>query len=523
MCGLIGYSGKTNFKKKWIDLIIAWNSMKRGEDSTGLYSPLNGLKKSLDKGEHFILYDRNKYLLDKMLIAHVRHSTVGAKTLDNAHPFERENYILAHNGTLTNHYALLSKYELPYVDFSGKVDSDMLLACIAKSQSFDPLKQIAGAGAFLIHDKNVANTLYVFKNKERPLFKCTDEDGNMYISSIDEPLYFLGMYEIEEFKDDILYTIVEGKITKEVKIKNKPVTFNTTPINSTSTIHANNYIMNNLRCTRSICVGKPGVYVELVKDIYYLCLEEKGDNIEILYDNKKVEMSKRYFDMDDIIYKEDYVMLLEDKVESTDPNRKGIIGNSGDIFIAETLYHDGDISVKDGVINKGYFQKSKCRRLTLDECIQYEWCGMIEGGLGDFHIKNKKTTPVVDNTPKIDVPVIQTVGPQNNPIITQQALNSKIGDSYEIPNVLKIVKDPIKQNDSNTPIVVSPKPENYYNLYVNEDDVMDFMDNLDNEVENLNTLIQTETVSHEMKKQITKLLDYITINRDKVLPNEIHT
>ncbi len=94
-CGLIGFSGKTNFKKKWIDLIIAWNSMKRGEDSTGLYSPLNGLKKSLDKGEHFILYGKNKYLTDKMFIGHVRHSTVGAKTIENAHPFERDNYILA--------------------------------------------------------------------------------------------------------------------------------------------------------------------------------------------------------------------------------------------------------------------------------------------------------------------------------------------------------------------------------------------------------------------------------------------
>ncbi len=397
----------------------------------------------------------------------------------------------------------------------------MLLACIAKSQSFEPLKQIAGAGAFIIHDKNVANTLYVFKNKERPLFKCTDEDGNMYISSLDEPLYFLGMYEIEEFKDDVLYTIVEGVITKEVKIKNKPVTFNTTPTNSTSTVHANNYIMNNLRCTRSICVGKPGVYVELLKGIYYLCLEEKGDNIEILYDNKKVEMSKRYFDMDDIIYKEDYVILLEDKVESTDPNRKGIVGNRGDIFIAETLYHDGDIAVKDGKINKGYFQKSKCRRLTIEESIEYEWCGGIEGGLGQFHIKNNITSTTNDNTPKIDVPVVQAVGPINQQAVL--ALNSKVGDSYEIPSALKIVKDTIKQEDSNTPIVTSGKPENYYNLYVNEEDVMYFMDNLDNEVENLNTLIQTENVSHEMKKQIVKLLDYITINRDKVLPNEIHT
>ena len=35
-----------------------------------------------------------------MLVAHVRQKTVGSTRLENTHPFEREGWVFAHNGTI---------------------------------------------------------------------------------------------------------------------------------------------------------------------------------------------------------------------------------------------------------------------------------------------------------------------------------------------------------------------------------------------------------------------------------------
>jgi len=42
MCGQLGYSGTKPFDIEKIKLLTLWNSLERGEDATGFYSPLNG-------------------------------------------------------------------------------------------------------------------------------------------------------------------------------------------------------------------------------------------------------------------------------------------------------------------------------------------------------------------------------------------------------------------------------------------------------------------------------------------------
>ena len=99
MCGLVGFSSAkgNKYSKRAIDVMIMWNALKRGTDSTGLYSPLNGLKKSEHAGDEFILFKEDHYLEDTMIMAHVRAATVGAKIVANSHPFQIDNYILQHN------------------------------------------------------------------------------------------------------------------------------------------------------------------------------------------------------------------------------------------------------------------------------------------------------------------------------------------------------------------------------------------------------------------------------------------
>lgn len=218
MCGLIGFSGKTNFNKDKISILMLWNAYERGKDATGIYTPKNNLNKNTDVASKFLT--TIPFEEDKLLIAHVRAKTIGANVDKNAHPFNEENIVLAHNGTLKNYYGLTHKYSLPPNTYD--VDSHIMCAIIAKEKNFNVLSEIDGPAALLIHDKNNSNILYVFRNDERPLYKGII-DGNMYISSISEALEVIGCKNIKEFKKDYLYTIVNGLIQGTAKkIINKP-------------------------------------------------------------------------------------------------------------------------------------------------------------------------------------------------------------------------------------------------------------------------------------------------------------
>jgi hypothetical protein len=409
MCGLTGYSGKADFSLPIMELIIAWNSLERGSDATGLYSPSNGLKKTLEKGSHYVIYENKEYFTpDKIFIGHVRHATVGDKSkVENAHPFHRSNYVLAHNGTLKNYKDLLFKYEIPEEGYN--VDSDCIAGCIAASKNIaQVLSEIDGAGAFLIHDTEQPNKLYIFRNSERPLYRGYDEDNNMYISSIPEPLYYFQLKNIKEFKENILYTIIDGAIVanKCQKIKNTPYKKpyvvnhkqwedvidsypppprNACPTNNVGFLQDRNTtkdrykpreldLFNNLwvrsRMNVSYYCSSQGERVELKKDEYYLVTATSTDDDKcwVQLESSFVEIHKSYFVEADIIKNYDVVMLMEDRVF----NKKGsFIGNKGDIFQVNYMYPDGDISLRPynhlTAATTNYLTKDSVRKLTAEE------------------------------------------------------------------------------------------------------------------------------------------------------------
>lgn len=217
-CGLIGFSGKTNFDKEKINLLMLWNSFERGKDATGIYTPKNGLVKFAKLATEFLV--NTPFEEDTLLIAHVRAKTVGTNTDKNAHPFNEDNVVLAHNGTLKNHYDLLRKYKLEWNKYD--VDSHVICGIMAQEKNFKVLTEIEGAAAMLMHDKDNPKIMYVFRNGDRDLFKgyC---DGNLYISSIKNSLELIGCKNVKEFKENYLYTIVDGLIQGTAKrIVNKP-------------------------------------------------------------------------------------------------------------------------------------------------------------------------------------------------------------------------------------------------------------------------------------------------------------
>jgi hypothetical protein len=223
-CGVIGFSG---FKGKTFDPVkIAYllyhNSVERGKDSTGIYTPEVGIIKDSDNAEKFLI--ANKLAPSSLFIGHVRSATVGVKSKNNAHPFRAGNIIGVHNGTLLNHWSLALKRDIPTADIN--VDSEVIIKCLNHDQNPKIFSEIDGAAAVLFTDTNEQdNTLYAFRNNDRPLYRGVSDEG-MYISSLEETLKIIRCTKIEEFKENNLYTIKLGKIEgipTKISVK-KPVT-----------------------------------------------------------------------------------------------------------------------------------------------------------------------------------------------------------------------------------------------------------------------------------------------------------
>lgn len=177
MCGLVGMAGvlTANHDRAMKSLLIV--DSIRGIDSTGIagitrHGPDILMAKSV--GHAFDLFDQKGYdkviaRQNRALIGHNRWSTVGASTKNNAHPFQFDHIVGAHNGTLTNKYALLDG------NFFA-VDSQALFNHIDKKGLEDAIAIAGGAWALTFWDSK-DETINFLRNKERPLYLCEATDG----------------------------------------------------------------------------------------------------------------------------------------------------------------------------------------------------------------------------------------------------------------------------------------------------------------------------------------------------------
>ncbi len=377
MCGIVGFSSLEPFDVDKINTLMYINSIKRGEDCTGIYSPLNGLKKSLDAGWKFVT-GKDKLKPDKILLAHVRSKTVGGNSIENAHPFKKGNWYLIHNGTLKNHWQLLKKYGLSFNAYN--VDSEIITGCIAEDDNLEIIKEIDGAAAFVIHDDRHSNRLYVFRNEERPLFKGY-VGASMYISSIEESLKLIGCVNIKEFKKDYLYTIEDGSIIgNPIKIKNTPYEepktsyhynhHNNTPVVVTMSdkLALGCWVRSNYTCT----YWHEGKKIELSNKEYYEITEVLPDNRYEIYDiikGCKLKVNKYQINQTDIIKDGDYVKALYDitnrhllskKITQVDIKKDQIV-------IAICSHCDGDLAYTANNIAWNYAKKNQFIKLNDEE------------------------------------------------------------------------------------------------------------------------------------------------------------
>lgn len=198
MCGIhfvintdnVANTKLTDFMK---DAFIA--NQVRGRDSSGCYQVKNYLNKDglRDVSYHkeaecasdFIESNQARNLLHAsatslVTVGHVRHATVGSKTLANAHPFisvreDKSRIIGVHNGTLNNW-----RTKEGAKDFD--VDSEWLFNRLALDGA-DAFEAFDGAFALVWFDSRHQNKLFVARNEKRPLFYGLTEDRKQMIAA----------------------------------------------------------------------------------------------------------------------------------------------------------------------------------------------------------------------------------------------------------------------------------------------------------------------------------------------------
>jgi predicted glutamine amidotransferase len=215
MCGLVGFvanEGRTSDINALTMLMLS--NMKRGEHASGMYFGTEVIK---DSDIVDIFLSKNQIESSSLFIGHVRQATIGLKIKKNAHPFEHDNLVGAHNGTLTGWYALANKMKIPTTTID--VDSDFLIKALdvnhfAEENKYDVLEQFEGAAALLWAGKTDLHTLYVFRNEDRPLFYGTREEG-MYFSSTEESLKIINATNITSLPINKVFTITNGEFVGE--------------------------------------------------------------------------------------------------------------------------------------------------------------------------------------------------------------------------------------------------------------------------------------------------------------------
>lgn len=188
MCGLCGAYGWLGLKEKQVLAHLQLFSQLRGTDSTGVaVIPTSknlepAVFKAIGGVESLVLeypkeFDIHDWELERFgtecVISHHRKATVGKVDIESAHPFDYDNIIGCHNGTILNYH--LEKLDTHNKD---KIDSQIVLEAIDKTGNIaDVIKKVSttGAWAFVWWDK-AGRTLNFCRNEKRTVCIAYSED-----------------------------------------------------------------------------------------------------------------------------------------------------------------------------------------------------------------------------------------------------------------------------------------------------------------------------------------------------------
>jgi hypothetical protein len=191
MCGIVGYittddDTRTISKERFFREGLYANAL-RGMDSTGIMSLTKDFHWSWQKqavpASDFIRDAgfQKREIKSWCAVGHGRAATIGKITTDNAHPFNVDDIILVHNGTLRSTYYL--DHQCPDMD----VDSQVLtynLAQVEPGAAHEVLSKLQGAYALVWFDIR-DETVNFARNSERPFHMGVNTAEDMLVFSSD--------------------------------------------------------------------------------------------------------------------------------------------------------------------------------------------------------------------------------------------------------------------------------------------------------------------------------------------------
>ena len=250
MCGLVSMISKRSwgFINKDIEVFeeLLTIDQLRGQDATGAFCvhrnrQVSGIKLAatpwhLFKQPEYNTFRNKASQHGRIHVGHNRKATQGAATdPKNAHPFQEDNIILVHNGSLYN------RQGLPERD----VDSHAVAAAFASGDYSEVLRDINGAYAFIWWDMK-RNILSVARNSQRPLWKLENKENIILCSEA-----WMGYgaarrngvgvnkgeeFELTEVKADTIYHYeIGGKLVEEEGVKKAPVVTHRPTVTTTNT------------------------------------------------------------------------------------------------------------------------------------------------------------------------------------------------------------------------------------------------------------------------------------------------
>lgn len=182
MCGLVGIAGAVTFNLEKTFRYLLQLDTVRGPHSTGvamvrtngdnkvvkkLGTPWEGLFDSKDFEEYLKGGSFN------VLLGHNRWATKGKISAKNAHPFDFDTLVGAHNGTLRSVRDLDDNTQF-------EVDSENLYHHMERNGVAETVKVLDGAFALTWYNKE-ESTINFIRNSERPLYYCFTEDRKAII------------------------------------------------------------------------------------------------------------------------------------------------------------------------------------------------------------------------------------------------------------------------------------------------------------------------------------------------------
>lgn len=215
MCGIIGYTGKTDARGK---LIKGLKTLEyRGYDSAGIAvfnDTLNEVIVAKCEGRVERLNEKSKGIKGNTGIGHTRWATHGGVSDSNSHPHKFGNVTLVHNGIVENYASIKNQLGIAG-KLKSQTDSEVVAALIDNYYHIgsDPseaiikaVKEIKGTFALGIMFDDIPGKIYAVRNVS-PIVCCVNDDGAFIASDITA----IGEYSEEYF---VLPEMVIAQISK---------------------------------------------------------------------------------------------------------------------------------------------------------------------------------------------------------------------------------------------------------------------------------------------------------------------